>query len=814
MHSVATSSTTPIAPPSSLLVRLREISLSVLLFLYIWLGPQRSFPPFVPAVPVALLGLFSCWWTWKAWRSERIARSPLSGPLVALAGASILATWLSVDQRLSLDGSLTTLALIVGFFVISDLLLAGWSADTLINILLLTVTLVLFDALNAIGNWFWLWYNLRVPEYPTVLVPLRIFGIADHPNLLVALINLAIPFVIIRLGLTRTMFARIGYGSWLLLAEIVMFFTRSRTGWVASLVGIAVAVGWLLSNRSERMGVFSLKTLRYTWRIWLTTAIYLLIFASIYLLNKEITTSTFSSNAGASHRLEGFTRAWDVFLQHPLTGSGPLTFGRISIDTSSATHYWIDPHPHSIYFDQLVQHGLLGFLAFTWLVIAGAWTLFNAWRRWFRTQLSALTEAQYHTMGIVVAASAVLLAYLVHGLLDVPHEFIGNAVLLMVVCAVGMTSAGAMHRSPKSLARWAALALIAPLGLLWVLLRQGAGQDAMLSALVQSMHGDWASAAQSMDEVRAVDPNFAFYSSQQGFAYGMLADPATGTGDHAALQKALAGYADARLLEPAYTVNLLNQEWLLRKAGYTQQADQTLKEAFDRGTDWSLTALLLGEQASQQGDEARAQLLFAIALKSNPEARDMAACRISSACRAMNDYMPEANTIIVLDQQARALIANGQYQQTLDLLQKIPLTDASPQPWLDRADAHLGLGQLREARYALQVATELRNVSPAGRAHATLTRAAIALRSGDQEQAIAALEATARPQLNEELYEYGVFWRLGLPGTFLPSLDRLQRTRDDLQIYRQLADLYTQAGRADDATWAQSQADALAKLLD
>src|SRR5262249_31141945 len=156
--------------------------------------------------------------------------------------------------------------------------------------------------------------------------------------------------------------------------------------------------------------------------------------------------------------------------------------------------------------------------------------------------------------------------------------------------------------------------------------------------------------------------------------------------------------------------------------------------------------------------------------------------------------------------EAQKLLSQGRSQQALDVLHNIPVSSVDPQPWLDRADAHLALGQIPQAIYALRVADELGASDPAYASHAALTRAALQLARNKPAEAIMALEQVARPKIEGRAYSYFVFRRVALPGLLLPRLDLLQRTGDDLAVYRQLAQLYSAQGRAGDATWASRQA--------
>ena len=106
------------------------------------------------------------------------------------------------------------------------------------------------------------------------------------------------------------------------------------------------------------------------------------------------------------------------------------------------------------------------------------------------------------------------------------------------------------------------------------------------------------------------------------------------------------------------------------------------------------------------------------------------------------------------------------------------------------------------------------NQHPETDAQAALSQAALAVMQGNPQEALAALEAVARPQLSRNGYGYGIYRQVGLPGILQPNLDLLRRTGDDLAVYQQLARLYEQMERPQDAAWAQKMAAELAIMLD
>jgi O-antigen ligase/tetratricopeptide (TPR) repeat protein len=789
---------------------LRALALGLALFAYTSVRPLRVHPPVLLLIQLTVLVTLCGWWGWKVFRRRGLPCSPVALPLLALVGAAALSTLFSVDPRLSLTGMLGTLTLVLLFFVLCDLLLAGWAPGTLIDSVLLLATLLIGQGLWMTADWYRSWWQMRVPEYPVLLLQFRLYRVAEHPNLLAPLIYMALPFAIVRLAQARSAGGRLAYGLWLAAATVVLFFTRSRGGWVGTSVVVAITVVWLLlQRRPPRLGRAG--WLRGTWRVWLVTAAYLALFTGLLALDARLSQSEYTTSGGSVASMASrplFWRvAWESFTSQPLTGRGPLTYPRSYVSSTDRIRAYVSSHAHNVILDELAERGIVGLLAAGWLLAVAALALVRGWRS--PPGVDGHQEAERHPLLLCVGAG--LLGTLVHGQVEVPFWLPSNALVAIILLAVGVHAAGALQPGREGLTRWRAAGFLVPLVLVLTMGRLNAGQVALSEAIGLASEGDWHGAARALDAAVAADPAFSFHQAQRGYAYGVVADPLTAGGDPAALAPALDSYRLALQSAPEYVPYLLNTAWLLEQGGSSEEAEGMLAAAVERGADWALPALWLGDRYANQGRAAEAEALFATAFAREPQAQEMAACRASAACRqAAERIPPKADAIAQAHERAQALLAQGRPEDALAALQAVPIASEHPLPWLDRADAHLMLGQLAQARYALNTAWIL----GAGRlSHNGLSQAAYHLARGQRDNAIAALERVARPQIGNIPYDAVVFQQIGLPGTLLPSVAMLQRTVEDLAVYRQLAQLYAGEGRSGDAAWAEEQATVLAALL-
>lgn len=828
----------------------------LLLFTYSWLDYRRYFPPFTLTIQMVVLLVLSIWMGVKLFHRQRLAYSPLALPMVAFLAATTVSTFFSIDVRRSFDGLLTTLTLVLAFFLVCDLLVSGWKPQTFVGILLFVSTLALAFGLWTSGTYYWEWWETRLTTYATFPLEYRLFGVFDHPNFLASMLNLALPFAIIHLATAQTLKAKIPWAIWLLAYDIVLFLTRSRGAMVAAFGIVGIMLCWLLLRHGFPYPSNIKRWFRATWRIWITTlffvGLYVLLLKGndiINLLNPsqpttEISTG-YSTNAGKTistalqgHRMALWRASWEIFQDYPFTGSGPLTFAYRFVEKFNVVRIWVPSYAHSIYFEILGCQGVLGILSFAWVLLAGTGTLLFAWwKHIFPKQqntsntisLSSMQHwiKQVHVdpkredLALMVGVCAAMTGFLIHSLVDIIGILPTNHVFVVMLAAVGMSAAKAVQREATSIARWTLGVAIVPLILLFLLVRYSNGQDALLNGVLHALDDDWQAAAQDMDQATQSDPSFVFYYGERGYAYGMLALPLNGEIiNPKAYREALKSYAIALHIEPAYVPNLLNMVLLLDHTGVSDRSRALLEEAvaLPQSVYWSLARLMLAERYAANGNTAEAEKLLDEAFRYQRRAPEMAACQQSSFCQSyVSHRIAEESLQLVGKSEIRILLNEGKAQEALALLQQNPPKRANTQYWVQRADAHIALGQLDEARYVLRIADTLRYSSSYipdyMETRVALSHAKLSLAEQKPAQAIAHLESIARPQLSRDGYSYGIFRRVGLPGTFLPPLDILRRTADDLEMYRLLAQLYSEQGDDNKAIWAQQYADTLENLL-
>jgi O-antigen ligase len=212
---------------------------------------------------------------------------------------------------------------------------------------------------------------------------------------------------------------RLGSGAFLVLAGPAMLLSFSRGGYLAM---AAVAVGLALSHRR---------------RIWLLAGTVVVggvlalippIFHRISVEFQNVGGTTFFGRAG---RIELWKATLEMLRHHPIFGAGLSGFAERIAPYWNANHPERFIDPHNIVLNFWVETGVLGVIAFAWLLVAAFRASWQGWKR---------SDAEWRPifLGVLLA----LVAIVIHGLVDVPY--FKNDLSLEFWALLGLVVAG--HR--------------------------------------------------------------------------------------------------------------------------------------------------------------------------------------------------------------------------------------------------------------------------------------------------------------------------------------------------------------------------------
>jgi O-antigen ligase len=191
---------------------------------------------------------------------------------------------------------------------------------------------------------------------------------------------------------------RLGSGAFLLVAGPAMLLSFSRGGYLAM---AAVAIGLALSHRR---------------RLWLLAgtvvagavlALIPPIFHRISVEFQNVGGTTFFGRAG---RIELWKATLEMLRHNPIFGAGLSGFAERVAPYWNADHPERFIDPHNIVLNFWVETGVLGAIAFAWLLVTGFRVSWHGWKT---------SEASWRPifLGVLLA----LVAIVIHGLVDVPY---------------------------------------------------------------------------------------------------------------------------------------------------------------------------------------------------------------------------------------------------------------------------------------------------------------------------------------------------------------------------------------------------------
>ncbi|MEW6610944.1 MAG: O-antigen ligase family protein [Patescibacteria group bacterium] len=252
--------------------------------------------------------------------------------------------------------------------------------------------------------------GLSIPnEFWAASATRRVTSIYGYPN---ALGLYAVPILILTLGqFTKSQNHKITKITLLTLFITTMtsiIFIRSKGALLALITGIVL---FFLLNAKKKF---------ITMGMLLFIAI-----GGIIIFKDSINLRGFSTVQGGdsiSVRLTQYRETWEMLRTHPLTGAGLRGYQTAMIPYHQQNYIEIFLYPHNIFLAMWSELGLLGLIAFLWLLF-----------QFFKTIINQSNNKSIH-----YAAAASMCALLVHGLVDVPYFKNDLAVLFWILIALSM----------------------------------------------------------------------------------------------------------------------------------------------------------------------------------------------------------------------------------------------------------------------------------------------------------------------------------------------------------------------------------------
>jgi putative inorganic carbon (HCO3(-)) transporter len=514
----------------------------------------------------------------------------------------------------------------------------------------------MLDVLVAIGGWvvliglflFWGGNNPGMRWYATFY----------WPNPFAAFLLLVLPLEVVRLVSARTPRDAVAHAILTVLLAAAMVLTYSRGAWLSLLLIVPIA---LLLLRPPSWTAAAGRVLIVT-----------LLVSGVVMTITNVPTSLSGGQAVAARavsitdtddlsiqgRINFWRAAIDIFRDHPLSGTGPGTFGAVHPRYQRDVRFYARD-AHNLYVQTLAEMGVPGALALGLLVVTTA----AVWTRALRQ--TAIGESY----ALVLGAGLGVLGFFIHSAMDMDWAFYANPAMAFALIGV-IASFDRSPRYPRPARPRARLVpIIALTAAVLATLTMHSAHQAYVAGYEHARSGRDGPALQEYVTASIRNPLQARYQAAAGYAASRFADrhqlAVSYTRRAISLDRMNASYplqladlllpragADAgRLAEVEHWLNValqadpLNRPEAYRLLATTMvrqrrwgDADQVYRRALrlylQRDLDQKMIHLLLWPQvvslaidaadlAVQMGDRARAVEVLEEVLARDPENREV-----------------------------------------------------------------------------------------------------------------------------------------------------------------------------------------------
>ncbi len=781
---------------------------------------------------ILALGILLAWALGHLRSGLALPRTPIDFPLLAFILSVSASLALSSSPRLSLDPTLRLLFLACGFYVVVDLLLRDWSAQTFAVAVLMTGSVVILVGLLELILWvralmghLWGFENWRL---------LVIFLSANreritlgHANHLALFFAMTIPLALSSFRTFRSRSSKAGLILWLCGASVVLISSFSRGGMFGTVLGL---LALLTLGGLSRLRVVGRQVVKPLGNLRSKAALLAVpLVAIIVALAALATWLAHVRTANLMGRVRLWRAALLILLDRPLFGAGPGTFGRVLPTVPTQTNEYADlflEHAHNIFANFAAEEGLVGLLAFVALVIATGIAFVRAWGKqgWPTTQATTPQDR-----GILSGMAAGLVGLLGWSLFEVPRAAPFSGIYAVIfVAALISPLASPPKRSRRSF--WL-LFILTILALSTLLARIDLAHYFQWRAWESAQVGDLTSAVESLDTAVSLDPHFTPYSLQRGVASALLASR---NGDQGRLQVAIRDFETAISHGDDFAHINFQLGWLAWEAGRYEDALRHLRRATEQAPANPYYHLGLG-YALSRGDTSSAEEEYALAIALSPQLTRSAFWRTTpygpvgesdllphalAAARALPeeafgqprlrmaqlayyaDDLASATLFLEASEPSaeyyllRAKIAMGKENwdmALMDLEAALGLNPTLGAAYFERGQLYARLGRSDFARRDLRIASALGTVA------ADVALGEQAYRMGDLRQALLLLESLAPPCPSKppcHLYATNIWRRPSLEADFTPEVIRCAPRDDFLLDYLRLASAHLQVGDA------------------
>ena len=335
------------------------------------------------------------------------------------------------------------------------------------------------------------------------------------PNPFAAFLLLVLPLCVVRTLRAPSARAAMSHGAVSVLLATSLIFTYSRGAWLAGAVALAAGFLWLPRRTSTEL----IRGLAIAGAV--ATSVALLSLAAHTGQAGAVVARAASLTDGADASAQGHLLFWrnalKIFAAHPLTGTGPGTFGAVHAAYQTDLRYYARD-AHSLYLQSAAETGLLGLAALLALLVGSA----LVWVRLLRR--TAETEEYTPVLGVGLG----LLAFLLHNAVDMDWSFPANPAMAWALA--GVLAGAFLRRESGDVAprTWKGLSAVLVIGLLLatvVVVRRGQANRCFVQGQRLAGTGEWEDAAAAFASAQAWNPLNARYLGAEAEARLRIVPP-------------------------------------------------------------------------------------------------------------------------------------------------------------------------------------------------------------------------------------------------------------------------------------------------
>lgn len=511
---------------------------------------------------------------------------PLQLPLLLWYAAFFVTLVFSIDPRRSLDQVALSLSGLFIFYLTFFLLEKKWDSQIIYNAIIVYGGIFMLLSWLEFGNWYSLWIQSNLGSY----VPTLQYRPASA-NIIALNLNLLLPITFSKFIYPKThKLIRILLIAYSLSIIALLYMTSSRGGWLGSVAGIAIFIVLLpviFKQQTQQFIQFFQQKFFLKWVLIFGLIILVMIFAFLFIAQ-----SNHPTHGGIfTSRAPFWLPAWHEFLNDPLSGTGPFTYGSTFIKYNSIPNDVVYAHSHGTIVNILTEMGLLGLgtgLFLFWSVITSL--------------LKALKLPEFKAQIQSLIAMSAISAVAIHSIFDCFHLEPGGLWLLYVIVAIPLS-----HLQPTTKRFVRPWWLIGLIGLLiffvWAKTPYYGGVDF-------ANQNNWSKAKQQFEIAITRDPYSALAHQQLALTNSVLQF----LGAEENNQAAIGDLESTIRFEPGWAVNYANLAALFEAQGNLQQSQDTALQSVNLAQKMALFQLQLGEIAEKNGDSNTAMEAYLKAL--------------------------------------------------------------------------------------------------------------------------------------------------------------------------------------------------------